>query len=319
MKLLFVMDGLDRVHPEKDTTFGFVQSAALLGHECEHCLIHQVERIGGTVTAWARSLRYEAAPAGTEGPGRIWLEGAPRRLDLARDVDAVFIRKDPPFDSPYHHATLILEHLRGQTLVVNDPRGLREANEKLYALHFADWMPKTIVTSERQAILDFVREVGGRAVIKPLDGAGGYGVLGLKAGDGNEKAIIDLLTKEGRELAEVQEFLPDVKDGDKRVLLLDGEPLGAILRVPPEGDHRANIHIGGSVVPTELDEQELRLVAAVGPRLRQDGLYFVGLDLIGGKLTEVNVTSPTGIRELSTHRGERISDRVIRWTESKVG
>jgi glutathione synthase len=309
MRLLFVMDGLDRVHPEKDTTFGFVQSAVSMGHECEHCLIHQVERTGGTVTAWARKLCYE--------PGRLWLEGEPRRLDLA-ELDAVFIRKDPPFDSAYAHATLLLELLRDQTLVVNDPRGLREANEKLYALHFAEWMPETIVTSERQVILDFVREVGGKAVIKPLDGAGGYGVLGLTAGDGNEKAIIDLLTTEGTVLVEVQAFMPEVKEGDKRVVLLDGKPLGAILRVPPEGDHRANIHIGGSVVPTDLNDEEMKLIEDVGPRLRADGLYFVGLDLIGGKLTEVNVTSPTGIRELSTHRGERMSDRVIRWVEDRV-
>lgn len=310
MRLLFVMDGLDRVHAEKDTTFGFVQAASALGHTCEHCLIHQVERTGGTVTAWARSLRYE--------PGRLWLEGDSRRIDLTA-VDAVFIRKDPPFDSAYAYATQLLELIRGQTLVVNDPRGLREANEKLYALHFAEHMPDTIVTSERQAILDFVRQVGGKAVIKPLDGAGGYGVLGLTAGDGNEKAIIDLLTEEGKVLAEVQRFMPEVKQGDKRVLLLDGEPLGAILRVPPEGDHRANIHIGGSVLATELDSTERKIVEAVGPRLREDGLYFVGLDLIGGKLTEVNVTSPTGIRELSDHRGERMSDRVIRWVEKRAG
>ena len=310
MRFLFVMDGLDRVHPDKDTTFGFVQSAVTLGHTCEHCLIHQVERTNGTITAWARSLRYE--------PGRLWLEGEPRRVDLT-ELDAVFVRKDPPFDDAYAYATLLLELIRGETLVINDPRGLREANEKLYALHFAEHMPDTIVTSERQVILDFVREVGGRAVIKPLDGAGGFGVLGLTAGDGNEKAIIDLLTHEGQQLAEVQRFMPEVKKGDKRVLLLDGELLGAILRVPPQGDHRANIHIGGSVLATELEPEEMAIVEAVGPRLRQDGLFFVGLDLIGGKLTEINVTSPTGIRELSTHRGERMSDRVIAWVEKRVG
>jgi glutathione synthase len=310
MRLLFVMDGLDRVDPDKDTTFGFVESAVLLGNSCEHCLIHEVERVDGKVTAWAQQLRYE--------PGRIWLEGPKRRLDVS-ELDCVFIRKDPPFDSPYAYATQLLELIRGDTLVVNDPRGLREANEKLYALHFAEWMPETIVTSERQAILDFVRAVGGRAIIKPLDGAGGFGVLGLKSGDGNEKAIIDLLTEEGSQLAEVQRFLPDVSTGDKRVILLDGEPLGAILRVPPEGDHRANIHIGGSVVETTLTKQERELVEAIGPKLREDGLFFVGLDLIGGKLTEVNVTSPTGIRELSTHRGERKSDAVIEWVAKKIG
>ena len=162
------------------------------------------------------------------------------------------------------------------------------------------------------------KEVAARVAAAEADGGGG-GNEKETAGDGNEKAIIDLLTEEGKVLAEVQRFMPEVKQGDKRVLLLDGEPLGAILRVPPEGDHRANIHIGGSVLATELDSTERKIVEAVGPRLREDGLYFVGLDLIGGKLTEVNVTSPTGIRELSDHRGERMSDRVIRWVEKRAG
>ncbi len=309
MRFVFVMDGLDRVNPELDTTFGLIEAATLSGHECHHCLIHQVERVGEEITALARRLHY--------APGALSLASQPARLPLA-EVDAVFVRKDPPFDPAYSHATLLLELLRGRTLVINDPRGLRDANEKLYALTFSEWMPATIVTSDRATIHDFVAEVGGKAVIKPLDGAGGFGVLGLVQGDANARAIADLLTNEGKQLVMVQAFIPEVREGDKRVLMLDGELLGAILRVPAAGDHRANIHVGGTVVPTELDERERALVAAVGPRLRQDGLYFVGLDLIGGKLTEVNVTSPTGIRELSRFAGKRMSDEVIRWVERKV-
>jgi glutathione synthase len=250
-------------------------------------------------------------------PRALVLEGPPERIDLAQ-VDAVLIRKDPPFDDAYAYATQLLELLRGKTLVVNDPRGLRDANEKLYALHFGAWMPPTIVTSDRERIHAFVAEVGGHAIIKPLDGMGGFSVLGLKRGDGNARAIVDLLTHEGSRLAMVQAFVPQVAEGDKRVLLLDGEPLGAILRVPTGGDHRANIHVGGNVVPTELSARERELVEDIAPRLRQDGLYFVGLDLIGQRLTEVNVTSPTGIRELSEFTGKRESDRVIRWVEGRA-
>jgi glutathione synthase len=309
MRFLFVMDTLDRVHPDKDTTFGFIEAATALGHECEHCLIHQVEVIGGEATAIARRIGFS--------PRALSLDGEPRRLSIA-ELDAVFIRKDPPFDAAYSYATQLLEHARGKTLVVNDPRGLREANEKLYALFFPDLMPTTIVTADRDRIHAFVGEVGGKAVIKPLDGAGGFAVLSLRSGDSNNKAIVDMLTLEGSRLAMVQAFLPEVTQGDKRILLLDGEPLGAILRVPRGGDLRANIHVGGDVVPTELSAGERHIVDTLAPRLRRDGLYFVGLDVIGERLTEVNVTSPTGIRELSRFTGERKSDAVIRWVESRA-
>ncbi len=309
MRFVFVMDTLDRVHPEKDTTFGFIESATERGHRCEHCLIHEVELLDGAVSAPVRALHVAR-----EG---LSLGAARERLAFA-EADAVFIRKDPPFNDAYYYATLLLEHVRHETLIVNDPRGLREANEKLYALQFADHMPSTIVTSDRAAIHEFVIAVGGAAVIKPLDGMGGFGVMALRLGDANNKAIVDMLTLEGTRLAEVQAFIPEVSEGDKRVLLLDGEPLGAILRVPQGGDLRANIHVGGSVVPTELTDKERALVEAIAPRLRADGLFFVGLDLVGEKLTEVNVTSPTGIRELSKFTNERVSDRVIAWVERRV-
>jgi glutathione synthase len=309
MRFVFVMDSLDRVNPKLDTTFGFIESATTLGHRCDHCLIHQVAISPGGVSAKVRQLACT--------PDSLSFSGEPERVDLA-DVDAVFVRKDPPFDDAYLYATLLLEHLRGTTLVVNDPRGLREANEKIYALHFTSWMPPTIVTSDRDVIHAFTREVGGKAIIKPLDGAGGFGVLALKSDDQNAKAITDLLTNEGRRLAMVQAFIPAVAEGDKRVLMLDGELLGAILRVPTGGDHRANIHVGGNVVPAELDERERALCAEVGVRLKRDGLAFVGLDLIGGLLTEVNVTSPTGIRELSRFSGRRASDDVIHWVERQT-
>lgn len=310
MRFVLVMDSLERVHPEKDTSYGFIESALARGHACDHCLIHQVERVGGEVTAMARALSL--APGGP-----LAFASDPRRVRLA-DVDAILVRKDPPFNDAYSHATLLLELLRDTTLVVNDPRGLREANEKLYALHFAEWMPRTIVTADREAIHAFVAEVGGRAVIKPLDGAGGWGVLAVAEGDSNARGIVDLLTHEGRRLAMVQQYIPAVSAGDKRVIVLDGEPMGAILRVPRKGELRANIHVGGDVVATELSAREREMIAAMAPRLRADGLFFVGLDLIGEQLTEVNVTSPTGIRELSRFEGRRVSDEVIAWVERRV-
>jgi glutathione synthase len=245
------------------------------------------------------------------------LSGPSERHDLG-DLDAVFIRKDPPFDQAYAHATLLLEGLRGRTLIVNDPRGLREANEKLYALEFPAHVPPTLVSADRAAIRAFVDEIGGEAVIKPVDAAGGFGVLRLCGDDPNARAIVDLLTHEGRRLVVVQQFIAAVSEGDKRVLLLDGEPLGAVLRLPTGGDFRANIHVGGRVLPAELTAAERAIVADLAPRLRADGLVFVGLDLVGERLTEVNVTSPTGIRELGRFTGERLSDRVIGWVEEHV-
>ena len=310
MRFVFVMDPLDRVTHDKDTTFAFIRAAQARGHESFHCLIEDLSVSGGE--CFARAHRVEVL----EGPPWIVLhrEAGATTLPLA-DVQAVFMRKDPPFDAAYLYATLLLERARGKTLLVNDPRGLRDANEKLYALHFPEWTPRTMVSCNRDAIHAFAAEVGGAAVIKPLDGAGGMGVMMLRTEDKNARAIADLLTHEGKRLAMVQEFLPAVTEGDKRVLLLDGEPLGAILRVPRGDDLRSNIHVGGSVVPTELSHRERELVRSIAPKLRADGLVFVGLDVIGERLTEVNVTSPTGMQELARFLGADPSARVIEWAE----
>jgi glutathione synthase len=179
-------------------------------------------------------------------------------------------------------------------------------------------MPQSLVSSDRDQILAWVGTVGGRAVIKPLYGAGGVGVLMLRLDDKNARAIIETVTQEGQHLAMVQEFLPAVAQGDKRVLLLDGEPIGAINRVAQSDDFRSNIHVGGRVEPCEVTADERAIITDIAPRLRADGLHFVGLDFIGGKITEVNVTSPTGIQELSRHRGEDVAEKVIRWVEARA-
>jgi glutathione synthase len=218
----------------------------------------------------------------------------------------------------YLMTTLLLERVRGRTLILNDPRGLREANEKLYTLNFARWMPRTIVTSNEDDVYAFVKEIGGTGVIKPLDLAGGSGVMMVRSDDKNARAIVQLLSDEGRRFVMVQEYLPDVVNGDKRILLLDGKILGAINRVPRSDDLRSNIHVGGSVEPYEITDAERAIAADIAPRLKADGLVFVGLDVIGGKLTEVNVTSPTGIQQMSRHHGRDLAVDVIQWVERAV-
>jgi glutathione synthase len=179
-------------------------------------------------------------------------------------------------------------------------------------------MPETLVTSHRERIRRFVQQVGGRAVIKPLDGAGGEGVMALVEGDPNLRAIIDSVTLNGKRVAMIQRFLPEYKQGDKRILLLDGEPIGAVLRVPRADDIASNLRMGGSAQASAIDEADRRIIDTLAPRLRQDGLYFVGLDVIGGYLTEVNVTSPTGIQQIARLNGENVCRRVIEWAVRKV-
>lgn len=312
MRFAFVMDPLSTVHHQKDTSFAFIKAAQERGHESYHCLPRDLSIADGEAHALVHRVVVIDTP-----PYIAFEHERGRHMVRLADLDAIFIRKDPPFDRSYLYATLMLERARTCPVIVNDPRGLRDANEKLYALNFPEWTPRTIVTTDVEQIHAFAREVGD-AVIKPLDGAGGMGVLRLSPGDKNARAIADMLTGEGRRLAMVQEYLPAVVQGDKRVLLLDGEPLGAILRVPRSDDLRSNIHVGGSVVPAELTPREEEMVRALAPRLRADGLHFVGLDVIGERLTEVNVTSPTGIQELSRFTSVDHSAKVIAWVEARV-
>lgn len=310
MKFLFIMDPAEGMLPDKDTTFAFLRAAGARGHLCLHAAPFDVSVTGKKVFVTARPISVsDQSPHVFLGEGELF--------DIA-DLDAVLVRKDPPFDTEYLHLTQQLDLVKRETLVVNDPAALRDANEKLYALHFAEWMPRTLVTRDRETILQFVENVGGRAVLKPLDGAGGSGVVSLTTGDKNARALVDILTHEGKVQAMVQEFQPGIVEGDKRVLLLGGQLLGAILRVPRPDDIRANIHVGGSVRATHLTDEERQLVAEVGPELHRVGLDFVGLDLIGGKLIEVNVTSPTGIQELGRLTQTSPEVTVIEWLEEQV-
>lgn len=311
MRFLFVMDPAESMTADKDTTFAFIRGAMARGHECLHCLPRELSNLGRDVFALARSVRVSA-----EAP-HVRL-GADEHVEVAR-LDAVFIRKDPPFDAAYLYLTQQLDLIKDRVFVMNDPRGLRDANEKLFTFQFLEFMPRSLVSADRARIIDFVSEVGGTAVLKPLDGAGGSGVVVLTQGDRNVRSMVDIMTAEGKRLAMVQEYQPAIRQGDKRVLLLNGEPLGAILRVPREDDVRANIHAGGQVQACDLSAREQELVKSVAPKLREFGLWFVGLDLIGEKLIEVNVTSPTGIQELGRHQGKRPEEDVIAWVEQRAG
>jgi glutathione synthase len=309
MRFVYVMDSMDRVVPDKDTTFAFQRAAQRRGHRNLHCEPKDVFVDGGDV--WART---RAVTVSDTAPFFAFGEASDVRL---ADVQCVLIRKDPPFDAEYLYVTLMLEKVRGRTVVLNDPRGLRDANEKLYTLHFARHMPRTLVTTDRERIRAFVAEVG-TGVVKPLDGAGGSGVMVVAQGDRNVRSIVDYITHEGTRHAMVQEYLPAVRNGDKRVLVLEGAILGAINRIARDDDVRSNIHAGGRVEPCDVTAEERAIVADMAPRLAADGLVFVGLDFIGTKLTEVNVTSPTGIQELSRHCGRDVAEDVIAWIERRA-
>jgi glutathione synthase len=201
---------------------------------------------------------------------------------------------------------------------MNDPKGLREANEKLYALRFPEQIPQTLVSSNMERLKDFMEEHGGEMIIKPLDGCGGSGVFYLNTQDRNTNAILEAATDNGRRLVMGQRYLPEIRQGDKRIIVLNGEPLGAVLRVPLESETRGNIHVGGQCVKTEVTARDREICDALSPLLMADGLYMVGLDVIGSFLTEVNVTSPTGIQEINALDGVRLESRVIDFVEEKV-
>lgn len=310
MDIVVIMDGPETIDPTTDTSFGVMLAAQEREHVVWHCRASDLEWIDGLPRARARRAHADEHAA------------EPLRLDDIEDidlttVDVVLIRTDPPFDVAYLHMTLLLDHLAGQTLVVNAPQGLRNANEKLYAHRFSDLVPPTIVTSNAERIVAFAR-THGAAVAKPIEGHGGRGVMALRADDSNLPSIIDTLTLRGRTQVLVQRYLDVATTGDKRILLLDGEPLGAIQRFPTDDDFRANICVGGRVAACDLDDDDRRIIDRLRPTLRADGLYFVGIDVIDGHLSEVNVTSPTGIRQLGALTGSRPDIEVVRWLERTV-
>ncbi|MDX1424666.1 MAG: glutathione synthase [Kiloniellales bacterium] len=284
------MDPLDGIDIEADSTFALALEAQRRGHGLYHYLPQALTFRDGRVTARAQALevRREA--------GNHFSLGAAEVIDLA-GVDVVLMRQDPPFDMAYITATHLLEHIHPDTLVVNDPFHVRNAPEKLFATHFSDLMPPTLITSDRQQILSFRAEYGD-IIVKPLYGNGGAGVFHLTPEDENLNALMEQFTRLYREPVMVQKYLPEVRAGDKRIILIDGRPAGALNRVPPPGEARSNLHVGGRAAKAGLDPRDHEICEAIGPSLTERGLIFVGIDVIGGYMTEINVTSPTGIQEI---------------------
>jgi len=301
LQVAIQMDPMEGINVAADSTFVIALEAQARGHALFHYLPRDLILTDGKLTALARSLSVRRdAPHYALGP--------PRMLDLA-GVDVVLMRQDPPFDMAYITATHLLEHVSRKVLVVNDPAGVRNAPEKLFATHFMGLMPPTLITSDPETIADFRRRHGD-IILKPIFGNGGAGVFHLKPNDDNLNALLEMFTRLYREPIIVQRYLPEIRLGDKRIILIEGEPVGAVLRVPKAGEARANLHVGGQAQKASLSKRDREICAAIGPTLREQGLVFVGVDVIGDYLTEINVTSPTGIQEINRLDGVRLETGV---------
>jgi glutathione synthase len=311
-KFAFIMDPLERVLVDKDTTFVFMLEAQFRGHEIYSLGIRDLHARGPKVIARARQCEVMR-----KDPHHRFLDdGAEYPLET---FDAVFMRKDPPADAAYLYATMLLSLAdTRRTFVINNPAGLREANEKLYSLNFPDAIPPTLVTYEIPRLKSFLEEQGGEMIVKPLDGHGGEGVFLVTTKDRNLGAILETVTQYESRLIMAQRYLPEARNGDKRLIVLDGEPLGCTLRVPRDDEHRGNIHVGGTCVKAPVTARDRDLCRMLKPRLERDGLYFVGLDIIGDYLTEVNVTSPTGVQEIDRLDGANLEGKVIDFVEARV-
>lgn len=309
------MDPIERVDVGHDTTFALMLEAQRRGHEVLYCTMSQLVARNAVASAVAASLHVRREQ------GKHFSVATPPRLVPLDDLDAVFVRTDPPFDSAYLHATHLLSLVDPRrTLVVNDPRGLREAQEHLYSLRFPDLIPDTVVSARRDVLLEFLAECDGRMVVKPVEGHGGEGVLLVDRGDPNLNGLLELATRRYTEAVIAQRMVPAIHEsGDVRILILDGRVLGACARLPTGGDFRGNLAAGGRVARHTPTPREQEVCAAIGPTLRADGLHFVGIDLIGGYLTEVNVTSPTCIQEIDRLEGLCLEADVMDFVSSRVG
>jgi glutathione synthase len=312
LRLLYVMDPLSHVLVDKDTTFAFMLEGQRRGHEQYYCGIEDL-----FIEKTVPQTRARRAEVRRGNPHYTLFE---ERSGPLAGYDVVFMRKDPPFDMTFFFATQVLGLVDPRaTLVVNDPRGLLVANEKLYALNFPDVIPDSLVSAEPTRLKAFMESLGGEMIVKPLDGCGGAGVFHVHRSDRNLNAILEMSTLDGKRLVMAQRYLPAVREGgDKRLIVLGGEPLGAIRRVPREDESRGNIHVGGRVERSPVDDRDREICRAMAPRLAADGLYFVGLDIIGGYVTEVNVTSPTGVQEIDRLDDVCLEARVLDFVEAEA-
>jgi len=308
------MDPLESINIAGDSSFALMLAAQARGHRLWHYDVRSLAWEDGRITAWAAPVRVQRVVGDHHA-----LEGEQAKIDLAAGIDVVLMRQDPPFDLGYISAALLLDRLKGTTLVVNDPRSVINAPEKMFVLDYARFMPPTLVARRIEDVRAFQRKHGA-VVVKPLHGNGGKAIFRVEADGTNLSAIAELFGQVWPEPFMVQPFLPEVAEGDKRIVLVDGEFAGAINRRPGEGEFRSNLVQGGSAEATTLTAREEEICAAMGPELKARGLVFVGIDVIGGKwLTEINVTSPTGIVAIDRFNGTDTAARIWDAIEARLG
>jgi glutathione synthase len=305
------MDPIETINIETDSTFMLALEAQERGHKLFHYLPSDLSLLDGKLFATARPILDLKREFGAHCN-----LGEAIRLDFS-EVDVVLMRQDPPFDMAYITATHLLEHAPPSTLVVNNPKHVRNAPEKLFVTHFEGLLPPTLISSDRDQILKF-RGTHKDIIIKPLYGNGGSEVFHLKPDDENIGSLLEMFSEKYREPVIIQRYLPEIREGDKRIILVDGQPAGAVLRVPADGDSRANFHAGGGARKTSLSSRDHEICAAIGPSLSDRGLLFVGIDVIGNYLTEINVTSPTGIQEINRLDGVQIEQVIWNSIEANV-
>ncbi|OSQ52519.1 glutathione synthase [Marivita geojedonensis] len=310
MKIAFQMDPIQSVNINGDSSFRLAEEAQARGHELFFYSPDKLAYDEGRILATGQWFTVQRVQGDHAQLGPV------EQIDLA-DVDVVWLRQDPPFDMHYITSTHLLDRLKGKTLVVNDPFWVRNYPEKLLVLDFPDLTPPTMIARDLASIKAF-KARHGDVILKPLYGNGGAGVFRLDANDRNLTSLHELFTGFSREPLIVQKFLPDVSAGDKRVILVDGEAVGAINRVPAEGETRSNMHVGGRPEKIGLTERDLEICARIGPLLKEKGQVFVGIDVIGTYLTEINVTSPTGIQELERFDGINVAEKIWQAIEAKL-
>ena len=309
LNVAFQMDPIGPIDIDADSTFRIAEEAQARGHTLYYYTPDKIAYREGRVTAmgWPLTVRREK--------GNHFSLGDESEIDLTK-MDVVWLRQDPPFDMGYITTTHILDMIHPDTLVVNDPFWVRNYPEKLLVLNFPDLTPPTMIARDLETLKTF-RADHGDVILKPLYGNGGAGVFKLKEGDSNLASLHEMFTGINREPLIMQKFLPDVSKGDKRVILVDGEPVGAINRVPAAGETRSNMHVGGRPEKVALTDRDREICAAIGPLLREKGQIFVGIDVIGDWLTEINVTSPTGIQELERFDGTNVAAQIWEAIEAK--
>ena len=317
LKVAVQMDPIESVSIDGDSTFALMLEAQRRGHRLWHYDVKHMSLHEGQGDLRKGRLMAKARPVTVQRlAGDHYKFGAPEQLDLGT-MDTVLMRQDPPFDMAYITATHMLEHIHPKTLVVNDPKQVRDAPEKLLVTHFPQLMPPTLITWDPEAVRAF-RAEHRDIIVKPLFGNGGAGVFRIREDDENLASLLEMHWARSREPLMIQRYERAVRKGDKRIILVDGEPMGAVNRVPAAGEARSNMHVGGRPERSPLTERDREICAAIGPMLRENGLIFVGIDVIGDYLTEINVTSPTGLQEIARFDGTDLSVAIWDRIEAKI-